>query len=96
MPEDYYPIGIKTEKYDGMTFMIASPEKALCDVILTDAYVPNLSVAALHRYLEEDIRFDMDELGRFDIDILSQCAQCGRKSSTIENLIKIIRRHEQV
>ena len=96
VPEDYYPIGIKTEKYDGMTFMIASPEKALCDVILTDAYVPNLSVAALHRYLEEDIRFDMDELGRFDIDILSQCAQCRRKSSTIENLIKIIRRHEQV
>ena len=96
VPEEYYPIGIKTEKYDGMTFTIASPEKALCDMILTDAYVPNLSMAALHRYLEEDIRFDMDELGGFDIGILSQCAQCGKKSSTIENLIKIIRRYEQV
>lgn len=65
-------------------------------MILTDAYVPNLSMAALHRYLEEDIRFDMDELRSFDIDILTQCAQCGRKSSTIDNLIKIIRRYEQV
>ena len=96
VPEDYYPIGIKTEKYDGMTFMVASPEKALCDLILTDSYVPCLSMAALHTYLEEDIRLDMDELGSFDVDILSLCAQCGRKSRTIENLIKIIKRYESV
>ena len=96
VPEDYYPIGIKTEKYDGMTFMVASPEKALCDMILTDSYVPCLSMTALHTYLEEDIRLDMDELGSFDIDILSLCAQCGRKSRTIENLIKIIKRYESV
>ena len=96
VPEDYYPIGIKTEKYDGMTFMVASPEKALCDMILTDSYVPCLSMAALHTYLEEDIRLDMDELGSFDVDILSRCAQCGRKSRTIENLIKIIKRYESV
>ena len=96
VPEDYYPIGIKTEMYDGMTFMVASPEKALCAMILTDSYVPCLSMAALHTYLEEDIRLDMDELGSFDVDILSQCAQCGRKSRTIENLIKIIKRYESV
>ena len=53
-------------------------------------------MAALYTYLEEDIRLDMDELGSFDIDILSLCAQCGRKSRTIENLIKIIKRYDSV
>lgn len=65
-------------------------------MILTDSYVPCLSMTALHTYLEEDIRLDMDELGSFDVDILSRCAQCGRKSRTIENLIKIIKRYESV
>lgn len=46
----------------------------------------------LYQYLNEDIRFDIDELKDFDTDILRQCADCGRKSSAIENLIKIIER----
>lgn len=46
----------------------------------------------LYQYLDEDIRFDIDELKDFDTDILRQCADCGRKSSAIENLIKIIER----
>ena len=94
IPASYYTIGQRTATNDGATFVIASPEKALCDTILTDAYVPCLSVAALHCYLEEDLRFDMDELSSFNTDILSQCANCGRKQATIENLIKIVRRYE--
>ncbi|MBQ0082605.1 MAG: hypothetical protein KBT41_04920 [bacterium] len=46
----------------------------------------------LYQYLDEDIRFDIDKLKDFDTDILRQCADCGRKSSAIENLIKIIER----
>ena len=46
----------------------------------------------LYQYLDEDIRFDIDELKDFDTDIVRQCADCGRKSSAIENLIQIIER----
>lgn len=90
VPEQYFPIGICTETSDGANFMIATPEKALCDTILSDPYVPNLSVIALKRYLEEDLRFDIDELKNFDQNIIIECAECGRKRSTLLNLIKII------
>ena len=96
VPEDYYPIGITSAVSDGATFLIASPEKALCDTILNDLYVPNLSIIALHRYLEEDIRFDMDELGKMDVNILQACAECGRKTSTINNLINIVKKYGNI
>lgn len=90
VPEQYFAIGLRNERNDGANFLIASPEKALCDTILSDMYVPNLSVVALRRYLEDDIRFDMDELACFDTEIIRECAECGRKKSTLNNLIKII------
>lgn len=90
VPEKYFHIGITTAKNDGANFLIATREKALCDMILSDPYVPNLSIVALKRYLEEDIRFDTDELENFDIEIIRQCAACGRKKSTLTNLIRII------
>lgn len=96
VPEEYYPIGITSAVSDGMTFLIATSEKALCDTILNDLYAPNLSVVALHRYLEEDIRFDMDELGKMNVNILKACAECGRKTSTINNLITIVKKYGNI
>lgn len=90
VPEKYFHIGICTAMNDGARFMIATREKALCDMILADPYVPNLSIVALKRYLEEDLRFDTDELADFDTEIICQCAECGIKRSTLTNLIKII------
>lgn len=90
VPEKYFHIGICTAMNDGARFMIATREKALCDMILADPYVPNLSIVALKRYLEEDLRFDTDELADFDTEIIRQCAECGIKRSTLTNLIKII------
>lgn len=90
VPEKYFHIGITTSINDGANFLIATREKALCDMILADPYVPNLSIVALKRYLEEDLRLDTDELENFDTDIIRQCAECGRKKSTLTNLIKII------
>lgn len=92
VPEHYFPIGIRSEVSDGANFLIATPEKALCDTILADPYVPNLSVVALMRYLEEDIRLDIDELADFNTKIIHECAECGRKRNTLLNLIKIIER----
>lgn len=88
----YYPIGITHDTMDGATFQIATPEKALCDLILCDMHVPAESMRGLLQYLEEDIRFDLDALKHFDTQILEACAEQGQKQSTIQNLIKIINR----
>ena len=90
VPDNYFPIGVETVEENGVSFLMASREKALCDTILSDPYVPNLSVIALRRYLEDDIRFDMDELTNFNLEIIRECAECGRKKNTLLNLIKII------
>lgn len=86
----YFAIGITTTEIDTASVLIATPEKALADLILTDRYVPYNSVAALRRYLEEDIRFDMSALAGLDSSILEVCANQERKSNIFRNLIKLI------
>lgn len=96
VPDDYFPIGIRPVQADGVTFLMASPEKALCDMILADLYIPSRSVTGLYRYLEEDLRFDMDELSHFDKSVLEQCAQRGHKKSILQNLIKIYEHYDNI
>lgn len=89
--ENYYPIGITqlkaNEKY---TFLIATPEKALCDMLTTTSRLKLQSVAALNTYLEEDIRFDMDSLNNMDPNIVRQCIETGKKKANLELLLKRI------
>ena len=92
VPDGYYSIGLRSEEADGVSFLIASPEKALCDFILRDRYVPERSVKRLAQYLEEDIRFDVDELSDFETDIIEACAEYGRKAEILNNLVKLIKR----
>lgn len=87
---DYFSIGLRMEQEEDVSFIIASPEKALCDFILYDIYLPDRSVKRLAQYLEEDLRFDMDELAHFDVEIIKSCAEQGAKKTILNNLIKII------
>ena len=89
---EYFAIGVDGMEEDGVTFMMASREKALCDLILHDTYLPQQSVKGLWQYLEEDIRFDVDELATFDVSIIEACAKSGRKENILNNLIKILKR----
>ena len=89
---EYFPVGVRSVTDDGISYLMATPEKALCDLILYDSYLPSRSVKGLMRYLEEDIRFDMDELTHFDVEIVRECAEKGNKKLILNNLIKIIKR----
>ncbi len=91
VPPAYFPIGVESRQEDGVGFLMASREKALCDTILQDNFVPGQSIKALVAYLEEDLRLDMDMLPELDADIIDQCARTGRKSQIFNNLIKIIK-----
>ena len=89
---DYFAIGINSVEDGDVTFLMASREKALCDFILQNRYVPPQSIKGLRKYLEEDVRFDMDELATFDVRIIEACAKLGHKEKILNNLIKIIKR----
>ncbi len=89
---DYYSIGIRQVVEDDYAYLIASPEKALCDLIV---YTPRLRlrfVKNMETYLEEDIRFDMDEFYKMDETIFKQCAYVSKKKTEINNLIKLLKR----
>lgn len=91
VPADYFPIGVESMEDKGVSFLMAGREKALCDTILYDNYVPHQSVKSLITYLEEDMRMDMDVLSELNPDIIEACAATGRKTQTLHNLIKIIK-----
>lgn len=88
--EEYYNIGIEIIKDNGQQFIMASPEKALCDLMV---YSPNLNLryqSEIHSYLEEDICFDSESFKNFNLDILRECVEKGKKKHMISQLIKFI------
>ena len=90
VPASYYAIGIKQVVTNDCSFLIATPEKALCDTIVNTVGLNLRSQKDAMAYLEEDIRFDMDELKSLDVSILQECAVCGIKSNSIQQIIKLI------
>lgn len=90
LPASYYAVGIKQVIADDYSYQIATPEKALCDTIVTAIGVNLRSQKDVMTYLEDDLRFDMDALKSMDISILQECAACGVKSSSIQQIIKFI------
>jgi hypothetical protein len=89
---DYYSIGIDQRKVDDKyTFLIASPEKALCDMMVATSRLYFQSVKSVGIYLEQDLRFEMDALPTLDTSIIEQCATLGKKNRSLEYLLKFIR-----
>jgi hypothetical protein len=46
----------------------------------------------VENYLEEDIRMEIDDFRNMDISIFERYAQVGKKSKSIETLIKYLRK----
>ncbi len=89
IPTDYFPIGIR-QVSSTQTFLIASPEKALCDLI---AYTQGLRIQSLKsmlQYLEEDIRFDTSEFAHFDVELIRKCVEVGKKKRELSILLKLL------
>lgn len=88
--DEYFHIGIRIQQYQGVNCLIATPEKALCDLINFSKGVNLRFIKDVKLYLEEDIRFDTDKLKTLDIKLLKECAEQSRRKKSIENLIKYI------
>lgn len=90
--ERYYSIGIKQQIIeDRYTFLIASPEKALCDMITATPRLKLQSVKAMQIYLEEDLRFDITRLEEFNKEVIAECIQTGKKADILRLLLKLVK-----
>ena len=92
---EYFHIGVQIIGEGGVSFLMATPEKALCDIINFSKGVNLRFVKDVEAYLREDIRFDMDSLKSFNLNILRQCERVSRKKQNIRNLIKFIEQYER-
>ena len=87
----YYPIGITQQTVENKyTFLIASPEKALCDMISATPRLRIQSEKALKTYLEDDLRFEISALENMDSDIIRECSETGKKKEILKLLLKLL------
>jgi hypothetical protein len=91
--EGYYSIGINQKTIENKyTFLIASPEKALCDLIVTTPRLNFQSVKAVETYLADDLRLDMSAFAAMNKTTIEQCVATGKKRKALELLLKLLSR----
>ena len=89
-PDSYFPIGITSIIDESVSFLIATPEKALCDLM---SYTANLNlryISEIRTYIKEDLRMEREDIIGLNTEILRECACVGRKKTMINQLIKFI------
>lgn len=86
----YFHIGLRIMQENGVNFLIATPEKALCDLINFSKGINLRFLKEVKIFLEDDIRFDTDALADLDLEIIKRCAQYSRRQKSIDNLVKFI------
>jgi hypothetical protein len=91
LPLTYYPLGIKSITLtDKQTILIASPEKCICDKVLTTSGVNLRSKKQAMAFLVEDLRMEKDRLRELNLrDMLTWLPVCPKEAS-IKNIIESI------
>ena len=87
-----FAVGVRTEHVADYAFLIASPEKALCDLIANSSKVNLRYMKDVENYLENDIRMDVDEFMKFDPSVLEEYIKVGKKADSIATLLKYLTR----
>lgn len=92
IPQDYYAIGIRQEIVNNeYAYLIATPEKAICDMILSVRNYRIQSVKAMQIYLEEDLRIDLSVLKDYNTDIIKTCIEVGIKRTELTQFLKLLK-----
>lgn len=94
--KESYPIGLSQIKENGATYIKATPEKALCDLIANTSGINLRYKKDAQIYLEDDIRFDMDAFTKMDKDIFQEYANVGKKASSILTILKLLDNYKRI
>ena len=92
MSREAFHVGVTIIDRQTYAFLMASPEKALCDLIANSPKVNLRYMKDVERYLEEDIRLDMEEFFKMDASVFEQYIEVGKKASSIQTLLKCLRK----
>ena len=90
VPQEYFKIGIQIAGGEMGRFLIASPEKALCDLLMLSNNLRIQSSRAMREYLRDFLRLDMGIVAGFDPDTVRACIETGRKKTTLAQLLEVV------
>ncbi len=88
-----FHIGINYKQLDDKTaFLIASPAKALCDLIWQTRHLDIHGISKMETFLEYDLRFDMNRLNELEMSDIEACLKSNRKRKQLAYLKALIER----
>ena len=87
-----FPIGLSNVKNDDYAFIMATPEKALCDLIANSTNVNLRYLKDAEVYLAEDIRMELTDFRQMDSRIFEEYIKVGKKAESIQTLLKLLRK----
>lgn len=90
VPREVFHIGLTNIVGSDFSFIIATPEKALCDLIANSPKVNLRYLSEARQYLEDDIRLDMDAFYQMNPAIFREYAGIGKKSGSISTILKLL------
>lgn len=93
--QNYYPEGVTLKRTgEGLVYLAARPEKAVCDLILATPGLRLQSARAAREYLEVYLRADMDAVAGWNADLVHTLAGLAeKKKKDLLNLERMLR-HE--
>ncbi len=92
MSREAFSVGVTTVNKQTYTFLMATPEKALCDLIASSLKINLRYLRDVDRFLGEDLRMDMDDFLKMDVSVFERYAEVGKKASSIRTIIKYLKK----
>ena len=89
--KDAFSVGLASIRKDGYAFVIATPEKALCDLVANSSGVNLRYPKEESLYLEEDIRMELSDFKKMNSTIFEEYAKVGKKADSIRTLLKLLK-----
>ncbi len=87
-----FSVGLTSIRKDGYTFLMATPEKALCDLIANSPKVYLRSLKDAEVYLLEDIRMEWEDFEEMNVEIFEEYIKVGKKADSICTLVKLLKK----
>lgn len=85
-----FSVGVRVEQQDKCSFLIATPERALCDLVANTSNLNLRSQKETAQYLFEDIRLDEDAFFQMNQQVFEQYIQVGKKSKSIQSILNLL------
>lgn len=89
VPIDVYPLGIRVIHEGDYSYLIANPEKAICDKLYT--IPPTSNINELEHIIFNDLRINQEEFYKLKKDKLIEYAELY-KTTNLNTLIRLLRR----